>query len=1089
MILLAAPVTILCCTLLYLMVSTGSSRQIASLYEFNEGLSNMNEAEFELESDEYEYEEDSDAEPSNGKRPLRRAYKFGSNDSVIRRRSSQVRITSNDPRSRLCISPIHLDLDERGRSGAMTLGSMHRENASPHQRGRRESGRLDPSAAAQALARSPNGESPSTGGDNSATSSRRSSVYGTDDGSSTTFAAAAAAAALGVPPASHAPLQTSAASAEVPTPSSTGSERPPRLRPVASDGSVKGNALTTPALLNDSNLDEPRSSDESGPLSPDLLSPSSSAAGSFASLSDVSSVSLSGDERSRPSSSTGHGGASSRGHGRRRPAPAGPPPILKREPEIYAGLPLVRSPAEAGLYPNSQGSFSADWDRDSLRDSPPGFPGRGTDTGPWPFEGSSSAAAYLDNEAQNTRSPFENSQWSTSNSSLPPGAGFGEAAPRPPPLPRLGSMTLAQIRSAWPTSRRNKHIRLTEPDWTAFADCHDRAKERLETASHVASHPDPRSLWYVGPRDGEHAHWAADDGATLQDPRAWEKHEFWFERFTQSTAAAGRDWDWRKRRARRQAQRAKELGSSASTTSLPSDLPTDSLQPPAPRSAEASTAAIDKPLPSAPTRSSSAPVISSPSPPRKPSHHVGLTDVQLQLQRQAHSERVSKIRSPPASPLISFDEAEKSSLPSMKIGQTGEAIGFGDEEDDGGDASSPLGRALKSLRSGSFTGSQTSSPTRAEFAFAGDVDAMEQSAKQSALASRAPFMDRNASLPKPKRSRASLPPVGISPPVMPKSESDLSGRSKIRNSMRKALRKPMPDPFAPLALMDATEAQGAPRRPRRASDADRTRPSVEVPSPTGRWSSLTPRQRLDSLRNLKAKPNRPPPSAVAPIPAQDTSTESSSLEAVADPSTAWLLAEADRIGDDSDDNVPLAKSLSRQSKHSASPLIPERELAISTRPLPKSGSLRGALALPSNSPATPSTPDAAPWADLGFATTIERRGPLQQMWSSADAYGLRAGTDYGQDSMDDYDTSAQPIAKSARQSRRFSGQAVMAPGGAVTIGSMASAEKVSSPLKKEPKNPPVAKVVTRGTRSGSLRRLDSAGADSNNTSIDNQSTA
>ncbi|CAO1630570.1 unnamed protein product [Jaminaea pallidilutea] len=57
-------------------------------------------------------------------------------------------------------------------------------------------------------------------------------------------------------------------------------------------------------------------------------------------------------------------------------------------------------------------------------------------------------------------------------------------------------------------------------------------------------------------QDGSHR----NDHATSDDAE-----EFWFERFTSSTAAAGRDWDWRKRRAREKAAQIAKMAESIET--------------------------------------------------------------------------------------------------------------------------------------------------------------------------------------------------------------------------------------------------------------------------------------------------------------------------------------------------------------------------------------------------------------------------------------------------------------------------------------------------------------------------------------------
>ncbi|PKI85242.1 hypothetical protein MVES_000896 [Malassezia vespertilionis] len=86
-------------------------------------------------------------------------------------------------------------------------------------------------------------------------------------------------------------------------------------------------------------------------------------------------------------------------------------------------------------------------------------------------------------------------------------------------------------RSSNSTSRS---IMPVEPDWAPFANTHERARKRAVVASFANSVSDQQvamrhCLPHVSPPE-------------LEDGR-----EFWFERFTQSTAAAGRNWDWRRR--------------------------------------------------------------------------------------------------------------------------------------------------------------------------------------------------------------------------------------------------------------------------------------------------------------------------------------------------------------------------------------------------------------------------------------------------------------------------------------------------------------------------------------------------------------
>ncbi|KAN0065142.1 hypothetical protein ACQY0O_001639 [Thecaphora frezii] len=133
-------------------------------------------------------------------------------------------------------------------------------------------------------------------------------------------------------------------------------------------------------------------------------------------------------------------------------------------------------------------------------------------------------------------------------------ASTGAAAPPPPPYsptsPETHSTSLSWHR------RPPKQIKLTEPDWSQHADTHDRARERLEAAARVKAARKRSASFDVGmlptTQDVGVRRSRSDGGNELDLAGAddGDSEEFWFERFTQSTAAAGRDWDWRKRRAR-----------------------------------------------------------------------------------------------------------------------------------------------------------------------------------------------------------------------------------------------------------------------------------------------------------------------------------------------------------------------------------------------------------------------------------------------------------------------------------------------------------------------------------------------------------
>ncbi|SPO26616.1 uncharacterized protein UTRI_03907_B [Ustilago trichophora] len=186
------------------------------------------------------------------------------------------------------------------------------------------------------------------------------------------------------------------------------------------------------------------------------------------------------------------------------------------------------------------------------------------------------------------------------------------ASPAPPPYapcnPDLTSIPTNQAKT--------KSIKLIEPDWRPHIDSHIRARERLETATRFAA-------LRMAPQSSKFDE--SDDVVDVDD--------FWFERFTQSTAAAGRDWDWRKRRAR--LQRAAALGMALGQSGLAAG-----------------------PIQIAGTNLPG---------------NVGKTDVQLQQQTAgAEPTSAAQAASPtrkalPSAPLITFTEQELQSAPILKI--------------------------------------------------------------------------------------------------------------------------------------------------------------------------------------------------------------------------------------------------------------------------------------------------------------------------------------------------------------------------------------------------------------------------------------
>ncbi|SPO26318.1 uncharacterized protein UTRI_03907 [Ustilago trichophora] len=189
------------------------------------------------------------------------------------------------------------------------------------------------------------------------------------------------------------------------------------------------------------------------------------------------------------------------------------------------------------------------------------------------------------------------------------------ASPAPPPY----APSNPDLPSSPTNEAKPKSVKLIEPDWRPHIDSHIRARERLETATRFAAL-----------RMAQHSS-KFDESNDVVDV-----DDFWFERFTQSTAAAGRDWDWRKRRARlqRAAALGMALGQSGLAAAAPPQIPATNL----------------------------------------PSN-VGKTDVQLQHQGPgagAEPMPATQAASPtrkvlPSAPLITFTEQELQSAPILKI--------------------------------------------------------------------------------------------------------------------------------------------------------------------------------------------------------------------------------------------------------------------------------------------------------------------------------------------------------------------------------------------------------------------------------------
>lgn len=171
-----------------------------------------------------------------------------------------------------------------------------------------------------------------------------------------------------------------------------------------------------------------------------------------------------------------------------------------------------------------------------------------------------------------------------------------------PPL-HLRSQSQPVSPTVTPTRRS---IQLTEPDWDPYVSFHIRAQERqakrrqfsdslIRTESTQSPEMDhftelPHDwLQYSslldtpeqrgGDVETSPASSSSEKAAITSSPSA---DEFWYERHTPSTAAAGRNWDWRKRRAmqRREALLSKDPKDQIRAASLRKERPIVTAPPP-----------------------------------------------------------------------------------------------------------------------------------------------------------------------------------------------------------------------------------------------------------------------------------------------------------------------------------------------------------------------------------------------------------------------------------------------------------------------------------------------------------------------------
>lgn len=91
-----------------------------------------------------------------------------------------------------------------------------------------------------------------------------------------------------------------------------------------------------------------------------------------------------------------------------------------------------------------------------------------------------------------------------------------------------------------------RSVVLKEPDWTPFVDSHDRARKRVMMASLASAMNELHSE--TGSPTKKSKQLPILEALPIKPPaELGDGSEFWFERFTRSTAAAGKHWDWRRR--------------------------------------------------------------------------------------------------------------------------------------------------------------------------------------------------------------------------------------------------------------------------------------------------------------------------------------------------------------------------------------------------------------------------------------------------------------------------------------------------------------------------------------------------------------
>lgn len=643
-------------------------------------------------------------------------------------------------------------------------------------------------------------------------------------------------------------------------------------------------------------------------------------------------------------------------------ASAAPRSILKRKQELWSSLPDIANslPSPNMLYPSSQGLFPGlAW---SGSDHQQGFPSTPSPYGsfarpppspppsqplpqppppPPPAPTSSSTSAGASDGGTN-RPPVPPPPPASFFSRLPPGA-------RQPSFrastPRLGTLSPAQARAAWP-SQRVRSIKLVEPSWEPYVDLHERARERLETAARLAGgHPRAASnpslpLLPWDDSDDEQDEEAKKEGVEGEEEEeeegvdgrgdvqkrranrrakgrsANDDAEFWFERYTRSTAAAGKDWDWRKRRARQRAQAAA------------------SMSAPSPNSSHWS-ANNGNEQNGVFQGSDSLRRMMGP-PPALQLNGLGGTMHQSGNGDGSPSLEARRRLAYQQAPLVSFSQNELPNKPDLAINvtanrkdqQVGGRTSPSKSPNGNDNPSSPLSKAFKSLLNGGTSSEVPDSPS----------------------------LNRRSSLQPDSEWSGGL--HGRSSPT-PQQSSAVRLRKGVNKMMNRSSTVDGPLPTAPPSAPDES-----PRRSRRVSETDSKDADEDstAPSLPSRISSLSPRNRLNSLRGMTKKER----GAVL---------------------TAQLLKEAEAVGtdDDEEDDFRVHGSPDQASNFADIPQGHGEE-QDGDRPLP-----RGALGL-----RTSSSSSSIPLADGRGNSTVGAGS--EGGWSSADAYGLASSSSYSSSS-------------------------------------------------------------------------------------------